>query len=113
MGERGQIKINGVYLYTHWGGYHLKNILQESLKKKWRWGDEEYLARIIFDVMVGDDCGKTDTGNGLGITKHGDLDYPLLEVKKDEVIEHEDEYTKKPKTIWTFDNFIEEKFKED
>ena len=71
MGERGQILIKdtGVYLYTHWTGYRLKNILQESLSKKWRWNDEDYLTRIIFDVMKdGDTTG--ETGYGIGGKKH-------------------------------------------
>lgn len=36
MGERGQIFFvdSGVYLYTHWKGDTIKNLLKEALKKR-------------------------------------------------------------------------------
>lgn len=43
----------GVYLYTHWGGSELPQILASAmLRGKDRWDDESYLARIIFSEMV-------------------------------------------------------------
>lgn len=108
MGERGQILIKdtGVYLYTHWTGYRLKNILQESLSKKWRWNDEDYLTRIIFDVMTKEEHG-TDTGYGIGSTQKSDLNYPLLivDVKNQMVFEE--------LKLWSFENFLKEKFEEE
>lgn len=120
MGERGQILIrdSGVYLYTHWGGDVLKQILQEALKKRWRWNDEEYLTRIIFDVMVGEGQGE-ETGLGIGTKIHGDLGYPLLivDVENKKVEEKHFDYVKEEvtKTIkeWTFEEFIEEEFKDE
>lgn len=66
MGDRANIYIkntkdSGVYLYTHWDGSVLPTILQEALRKKWRWDDDAYLARIIFCRMVkgaeAEECG--------------------------------------------------------
>ncbi len=86
MGERGQIKIGGVYLYTHWKGHKLESILREALGRKERWSDGDYLARIIFETMIGSENG-TSTGFGLG-TQQVNLNYPLLEVDvaKQEVV---------------------------
>jgi len=74
MGDRGQvlIKDTGVYLYSHWGATELVKDVQTALKKRWRWDDEEYLARIIFDVMVGESQGE-ETSFGIGTEKHGDI----------------------------------------
>lgn len=117
MGDRGQIKIGGVYLYTHWGGYNIKNILQRALNKRWRWDDEEYLARIIFESMIERERG-TETGYGIGTAMHGDLNHPLLEVdtKRQRVIERKtvwdyEEKIEKPLEIteWSFEDFIKQK----
>lgn len=79
MGERGQIQIGNVYLYTHWGGAELKETLKSALSRKQRWDDEEYLARIIFCEMIkGEE--QEETGYGIGTSKHSDLNYPLLVV---------------------------------
>ena len=88
MGERGQIlmKNSNVYLYTHWSGHRLKEIIKEALSKKWRWSDEEYLTRIIFEVMI-DKERNTETGFGIGTVEHSDLNYPLvvIDVKNQKV----------------------------
>jgi len=68
MGDRGNIIVEDgkskVYLYTHWGGSELKEILMSALKRgKERWTDGQYLARIIFCEMVkGDEKGLTGFG---------------------------------------------------
>jgi hypothetical protein len=94
MGDRGQvlIKDTGVYLYTHWAGYRLKEDVKRALKRKQRWNDDEYLARIIFDEMkrLGKDKEKdymtfapTDTGEtgyGIGTILHTDLNNPLITI---------------------------------
>ena len=70
MGDRGNIivKVRGeadLYLYTHWRGYDLANILKSALKHKDRWSDASYLARIIFCEMV---KGKEAEETGFGIS---------------------------------------------
>ena len=57
MGDRANVLIKsketvGIYLYTHWEGYRLPQIVQNALKKHKRWDDEPYLTRIIFCEMV-------------------------------------------------------------
>lgn len=81
MGDRGQIKIidTGVYLYSHWCGYQLFDIVKRVIQRGKRLDDPEYLARIIFCEMVKDDIDG-ETGYGIGNSKHGDLDNPLVEV---------------------------------
>lgn len=68
-------KVEFVCLYTHLGGYELAKTVQTSLKKKWRWGDEPYLARIIFQEMVGDDKGDRGFGISTGIC---DNEHPII-----------------------------------
>lgn len=106
MGEREQIKVGNIYLYTHWEGYKLKNILKEALQKRWRWTDEEYLLRIIFEVMIQKEQG-TETGYGISNIEHTDLNYPLLEIDVDNQI------IKEESNKWTFEDFIKSNFKED
>jgi len=74
MGDRAQVLIEdeGVYLYTHWEGSKLENTVKRAIGKRQRWNDPEYLARIIFDEMIGDDQGN-ETGYGIGGTEHGDI----------------------------------------
>ena len=78
MGDRANVKIAGVHLYTHWGGGNLPFKVQDALKKKWRWDDDAYLARIIFCEMVkGDEEGET----GFGISKDlCDNQYPIIDI---------------------------------
>ena len=78
MGDRAQVKIKGhqdacVYLYTHWGGYNLEDVVRAALALEERWDDTEYLARIIFCHMMGDNVKET-TGYGIGTEEHGDID---------------------------------------
>ena len=66
-----------------------------------QWGrtyDAEYLARAIFQEMVGQE--KRETGFGIGIGLHGDLNWPLVTVDTvNNVVELEG------KNSWTFEEF--------
>ncbi len=84
MGARAQVfmKDEGVYLYTHWGSGSLVDDVRQALASpagRNRWGDPEYLAHIIFDVMEGVDHGG-EYGYGIGRSAHGDLDYEPITV---------------------------------
>ena len=59
MGDRGNIKVGDIYLYTHWRGSRITNILKCALVKgKSRWDNEAYLTRIIFcELMKGEEDG--------------------------------------------------------
>jgi hypothetical protein len=54
-----------IYLYTHWGAEGLENVLAKALDRaRDRWGDDAYLARIIFTDMT-DGVGQDLTGFGI------------------------------------------------
>lgn len=79
MGDRANVVIDDsgsrVFLYTHWNGNELPETLRQALERHERWDDAQYLARIVFQKMVGGDNGVT----GYGITARvGDNSYPLL-----------------------------------
>lgn len=67
MGDRGNVVVKDgeskVYLYTHWGRYRLAQDLRNALvRAPDRWDDGQYLARVIFDDMKGDDFETTGYG---------------------------------------------------
>lgn len=71
MGDRGNIIIEAdgetfphpVFFYTHWCGSSLPAILKAALKKgKERWDDPAYLARVLFQQMIGNDSDITGFG---------------------------------------------------
>lgn len=90
MGDRGNIvmrfheesgnndtKTTDIYFYTHWRGSSLLKIVQSALRRGWRWDDDAYLARIIFNDLQGDDRGET----GFGIAPFEcDNEHPLVVV---------------------------------
>ncbi len=93
MGARAQAKViqqvyqegqepteGAVYLYTHWGAESIVNDVATALDKpegRGRWDDDEYLTRIIFDEMSRDEHG-TETGYGIGLTEHGDIEVLVI-----------------------------------
>ncbi len=85
MGDRGNIalqyegnKEKRVWLYTHWRGYEMGEIVAEALKRgKERWNDPPYLGRVIFDELIGGD--KDVTGYGIDV-QPGDNGHPFLVV---------------------------------
>jgi len=84
MGDRANIILKQynedtpLFLYTHWCGHELPRTLQEALARRQRWDDPTYLARIIFDTMIGNDQGG-ETGFGIS-TSLGDNEYNFLYV---------------------------------
>ena len=84
MGDRANICMEyetgeKIYFYAHWQGSQLPEILQNALKRgKDRWGDESYLARIIFSEMIKDTILE-ETGYGISpyITDNG---HPIIVV---------------------------------
>lgn len=111
MGDRGNILIGGVYLYTHWGGSELHKILQDALKKRWRWDDTPYLTRIIFCEMI-KGCEEEETGFAIS-TKINDNEHNILEVDVDDNIIIERDTSFKVIKKWSFEDFIREDFKEE
>lgn len=75
MGDRANVLVKTadeqVCLYTHWGGYELPETLRSALNRgKDRWGDFQYLARIIFCEMVGERNWNETTGFGISQCEH-------------------------------------------
>jgi hypothetical protein len=57
MGDRANVYVHdgvepGVYLYTHWHGSDLPEVVKVALAKQWRWKDSAYLGRVIFCEMI-------------------------------------------------------------
>jgi len=81
MGDRNNIKItytNGqsIYLYSHWGGSELREIVVKALEKSGRVDDESYFARVLFCKMLGDDLRDWRGETGFGIAPYApDQDY--------------------------------------
>jgi len=75
MGDRGNIffvdrleaeGLEGIYMYTHWSGSMLPLIVRDALERgRERWGDPQYLARIVFCELI-KDAILEETGYGLG-----------------------------------------------
>jgi len=102
MGDRGNIKVGKVYLYTHWGGSNLKTVLKKALSRKQRWNDEAYLTRIIFCEMIIEEEQGLNEETGFGIsTKIQDNENPILEVD----VEHQ-EIKENGEIINSFEEFI-------
>lgn len=84
MGNRSQVaikynssKTSKVYLYSHWGGKSIYRDIARALNRAPdRWDDDEYLARVIFSIMIEDDV-KGTTGYGIGVSMHGDIEHPI------------------------------------
>jgi hypothetical protein len=88
MGDRANVFIRsswdkdearGVFLYTHWGGESLPGVVAEALERgRSRWGDDQYLARIIFCQMV---AGQEMETTGFGIScRMGDYGWPTIAI---------------------------------
>jgi hypothetical protein len=87
MGDRANVLVksgkNHVYLYTHWSGYNLPQIVQSAMKRgKNRWDDSQYLTRIIFCEMIKDSV-MDETGYGIS-SEVGDGDNRIVTVNVDE-----------------------------
>ena len=112
MGERGNILVineeKEIYLYTHWEGYKIKNILQAALKRgSDRWEDSSYITRIIFSEMIQKDIMGT-TGFGIAPYRISD-NYDMVTFNVDnQTIKFESD-TKE----YTIQEFLETEFKED
>lgn len=78
MGDRGQVRLISsgqpdIYLYSHWGATDLPYVVGQALERgSGRWGDDEYLNRIIFSEMIKNDV-LDETGFGIGTALHGDV----------------------------------------
>ena len=76
MGDRGQVKViqwkdKPVYLYTHYFGSEVDEVVKRALRRKQRWTDGSYLTRIIFCEMIkGFEEDELGFGISAGIVDH-------------------------------------------
>ena len=86
MGDRGNIVVDfgkdqKVYLYTHWTGTEIGQILQDALNShegQNRADDPSYLTRILFDHLT---KGASNKETGFGVSPYEtDNNHPLLVV---------------------------------
>jgi len=65
MGDRGEVQVGDVYLYTHWDADRLPEIVKAAMVRGRKvWDDGEYLARVIFCEMIKDEVMGL-SGNGI------------------------------------------------
>lgn len=77
--EADKSGFQGMYFYTHWAGESLPEIVQNGLKRgKSRWGDSQYLARILFCELIQEDV-LGETGFGLS-TIIGDNEHIVIRI---------------------------------
>ena len=103
MGDRGNIKVveeqgGVIYLYSHWGGSGLSELVQVVLTRRQRWKDESYLTRMFFSAMIDGEVNG-DTGYGIS-TYQTDENHPDVEVHiADQKIVIDSQ-------AWTFEEFV-------
>lgn len=69
----------GIYVYLHWGGYEMPELLRKALARgRDRWTDHQYLTRILIDQLTLEERDQ-NTGAGVGLTI-GDNSYPITVV---------------------------------
>lgn len=88
MGDRANIVIRDpdakgvdLYLYGHWSGGTYEQAARAALSRgRGRWDDGSYLARIVFQDLVGDDRGTTGFGIAAGYAPDNEHDFLVLDV---------------------------------
>ena len=116
MGDRANVLVrdnydSGVFLYTHWGGYNLPQLVQKALARQERWTDSSYLARIVFSAMVKSDIDG-ETGYGIS-SKMTDNEYTVivLDCSAQKVLYVSEQNARnklidKPLRSWSFQEYI-------
>lgn len=112
MGERAQVKMVSkdeecpIYLYSHYDGSNLINVVKSAILKQWRWDDFSYLTRIIFCEMVKDDING-EVGYGIDTSEHGDIEYLVTVDVDKQIIINTDVYDKYTE-VMTFQDIVKE-----
>lgn len=86
MGDRAVVGFKAsnespiIYLYSHWAGSELDDLVAEALTKaEPRWNDESYATRIVISQLIADDW-KSLTGWGISVDNFPYPDYPTIKV---------------------------------
>jgi hypothetical protein len=87
----GQVEIIGpfgrVYLYTHDYAKNLVAFVHESLSRRVRWDDPDYLSRIIFCSMIPYNEINNEQGFGIGTQLYVDINLLITINTVDQTIE--------------------------
>ena len=112
MGVRANVRIisrstGDVFLYTHWCGSELGEVLQRAMARgRGRWDDPAYLARIIFSEMTE---GQEKATTGFGISSIcGDGQGKVFKVNTDKQM-----ITTPDGTKFSFESFCKDVVRED
>ena len=117
MGDRAQVRIvankdkeynHDVWLYTHWRGTELVEVVSRAMSREVRWWDAEYLTRIIFSGMVKNDIDG-ETGYGIGNHQHGDV-YRVITIDIDKQQVTVDGWRGIPDETYSFEDFADNAF---
>jgi hypothetical protein len=102
MGDRNNIKVtyhtgDSVYLYSHWGGSELAEVVKRCLETSGRVDDESYFTRVLFCAMLGDNLQDWRGETGFGIAPYApDQDYGNKMIH----IDYSTEYGTTPQIDW-------------
>ncbi len=114
MGDRANICIQyekgeRIYFYGHWSGEDYAQALQRALAKHWRWDDEAYLSRIIWDEFCPTDMRGEETSFGIS-PFICDNEHPILVVIPSRRVVLREAYVTSyrnlPAKEWTFDEYV-------
>ena len=93
MGARGNIEIKqpysetSIFLYTHWRGEHIKEILGDAIVKAGgRRNDPSYFTRILFQEMLNGDESTSSFGISIGQIEDNEYLVPRVEWTATEMI---------------------------
>jgi len=119
MGDRGNIYFvdsesdghwAGLYMYAHWLGSALPSIVRSALERgSSRWGDSQYLARIVFCELVQTEV-LDEIGYGLG-TQLGDNEHLIVRVNDlDQTVSYHQPGTERARdgevASWSYQDFL-------
>lgn len=86
MGDRAVVGFKAtpesptIYLYSHWAGSELDDLIAEALvKAQNRWTHDAYATRIVISQLIADDW-KSETGWGISVDEFAYPDYPVIKV---------------------------------
>jgi len=93
MGMRGNIQIKqpyseeSIFLYTHWRGHHIKEILADAIVKAGgRRNDPSYFTRILFQEMLNGDESTNSFGISIGQIEDNEYLVPRVEWEAIDII---------------------------
>lgn len=110
----GQLEIKSfygsVFLYTHDLAHTLLHVVHETLSKKVKWDDADYLSRMLFCKMIPPEFWNSDKGFGIGTQMYADVQLLITidTVNSKITITNFDKSTVASRSLhYSFDSFME------